>query len=72
MDYHLTNGLVRFRDKIYVSDDSELKKLILMEFHAKSYSSHRGYQKMLIVVNKFYYWSNLKKEVVLDVSTVSK
>lgn len=31
-DYHLTvNGLVRFRDKIYVPNCSEIKKLILRE-----------------------------------------
>lgn len=33
-DYRLTtNGMVRFRDKIYVSNWSELKKLILREFN---------------------------------------
>ena len=35
-DYHLAiDGLVRFRDKLYVLDDSGLKKLILREFHVK-------------------------------------
>ncbi len=44
VDYHLTPyGLVRFRDRIFVSDDSELKKLILREFHAKPYSGYPGY-----------------------------
>ena len=28
------------------------------------YSGHRGYQKTLITVKKFYYWPNLKKELV--------
>lgn len=64
MDYHLTvDGLVRFRDRIYVSNNSELKKLTLREFHDNPYSSHPGYQKTLTVVKKFYYWPNLKKEV---------
>lgn len=63
VDYHLTtDGLVRFRDKIYVSDNSELKKLILLEFHVKLYSCHTRYQKILTTVKKLYYWSNLKKE----------
>ena len=44
-------------------DNSELKKLILKEFHVKLYSIHLGYQKALTVVNKFYYWLNMKKEV---------
>lgn len=43
MDYCLTvDGLVRFRDRIYVSDRSELKKVIFREFHVKPYSHHRG------------------------------
>jgi len=44
VDYHVTmDGLVRFRDMIYVLDNSDLKKLTLKEFHAKSYSGHSGY-----------------------------
>jgi len=64
VDYHLkAYVLVRFRDKIYVTDDSELKNLILREFHAKPYLGHLEYQKTLTVVKRFYYWLNLKKEV---------
>ena len=63
-DYRLTiDGLVRFRDKIYVPNCSELKNLILREFHVKPYMGHLGYQKTLTAVKKFYYWLNLKKEV---------
>jgi len=33
-DYHfMRNGLVRFRDRIYVLNCSELKNIILKEFH---------------------------------------
>jgi len=65
VDYHLiVDGLVRFRDKIYLQDDSELKKLILREFHVKPYRGHPGYQKTLKTVKKLYYWLNMKKEEV--------
>ena len=64
MDYHLTaDGLVRFSDRSYVSDNNELKKLILKEVHVKPYLGHPGYQKTLKTVKKFYYWLNLKKEI---------
>ena len=64
MDYFLTTkGLVRFRDKIYVRDRSELKKVILRVFHVKPYLGNPGYKKTLITVNKFYYWLNLKRYV---------
>jgi len=64
VEYRLiADGLIKFRDKIYLSDINELKNLILSEFHAKTYLGHPKYQKMLTTVNKFYYWLNLKREV---------
>ena len=47
-----------------MSNDNDLKKLTLREFHVKPYSGHSRYQKTLKVVKKFYNWMNLKKEVV--------
>ena len=65
MDYCLTSdGLVRFRDKIYVLDSSELKKVSLREFHVKPYSHHSNYQKTLTVMNKFYYFPNMRKDII--------
>ena len=56
MDYFLTTyGLVRFRDNIYLPDNSELKKVILREFNLKAYSGHSGYEKTLKTVKIFYY-----------------
>lgn len=41
MDYWLTtDGLVRFRDRIYVRESNEIKKVILREFHGEIYSGH--------------------------------
>lgn len=69
MDYSLTiDGLVRFRDRIYVPDSNELKKVILREFHAKPYSGHPSYQKTLTMVKIYYYWPNLKRGVAEFVS----
>jgi len=64
VEYHPTEyALVRFRDKMYVSYDSELKKLILREFHVKIYLGPPRYQKTLTAMKKFYFWLDLKKEV---------
>ena len=46
-----------------MSNNGELKKLILREFHVNPYSSQPGYQKTLIAVKNFYYLSNILKEV---------
>lgn len=48
---------------ICVLDSSELKKVILRDFHAKPYSVHPGYQKTPTTMKRFYYWSNLKRVV---------
>ena len=65
VDYFLTaDGLVSFRDGIYVPENSELKNMILREFHVKPYLGRSGYQKTLIAVKRFYYWPNLKRDVV--------
>lgn len=55
---------MRFKDKIYVSDYSELKNLILREFHIKPYSGRLEYKNTFTMMKKFYYCLNLKKEVV--------
>ena len=64
MDYCLTaDGLVIFMEMIYVSDNNEFKKLILREYHAKPYLGYPSYQNMITTVKKFYYWTNLKRDI---------
>jgi len=65
VDYCLTtHRLVRFKYRIYVSYISELRKVILRYFHAKPYSGHLGYQKTLTAMKRFYYWLNMKRDVI--------
>eukprot|EP00253_Pinus_taeda_P002084 PITA_02084 len=52
-EYHLIeDGLVRFKIRTFVLDNSELKKLILREFNVETYSGHSGYHKTLKYVMK--------------------
>lgn len=64
-EYHLmAYGFIRFRNKMYVLDNSELKNIILRRFHVKPYLGHPGYQETLMEIKKFYHGMNLEKEVV--------
>jgi len=56
-------GVLRFRGKIYVPDDDELKKLILEESHRVSLSIHPGATKMYHDLKKLFWWSGLKRDV---------
>lgn len=54
IDYCVTtNGLVRFRNRIYVMDKNDFNQVILREFHVKPYLGHQCYQKKLTKVKKF-------------------
>ena len=46
---------MRFKNRIYVPDDRELKKLILREFHVKSYSGHPNIKR---------HWKQLKNSTI--------
>ena len=56
-------GVLRFRGRICIPDDDELKKLILEESHISSLSIHPGATKMYHDLNKLFWWSGLKRDV---------
>jgi hypothetical protein len=54
------NGLLRFKNIIYIPNSEELKLTVLDEVHKKPYSSHPGYQKTITTLRKLFYWPNMK------------
>ncbi len=57
----MADGMTRFRNNIYVPDNSELKNIILREFHVKLYLGHLGYEMTLTTIKKLNHSPNLKK-----------
>jgi hypothetical protein len=53
------NGLLRFKNRLYIPDSTELKLTVLDEVHKKPYSGHSGYQKMVTTLRKLFYWPNM-------------
>ena len=56
-------GLILFKNRHYVPNIPEVKLLILNEIHKISYYGHPRYQKMITMLRKEYFWSNMKNEV---------
>jgi hypothetical protein len=54
------NGILRFKNRLYILDSLELKLTILDEVHKKPYVGHPGYQKMVTTLRKLFYWPNMK------------
>jgi uncharacterized membrane protein len=53
-------GLLRFKNRLYVPDSAELKLTILDEVHKKPYSGHPSYHKTITTLRKLFYWPNMK------------
>jgi len=56
-------GVLRFRGRICILDNDEMKKMILEESHRSSLSIHLGATKMYHDLKKLFWWSGLKRDV---------
>ncbi|XP_071925131.1 transposon Tf2-1 polyprotein [Coffea arabica] len=56
-------GVLRFRDRIVIPADVEIRKEILEESHRSKYTIHPGVTKMYHDVKGLYWWEGLKKDV---------
>jgi hypothetical protein len=58
-----TDGLLLYKNRVYVPNVRELKLAILKEMHNVAYVGHPGYQKTMAAVKGHYFWPGLKKEI---------
>jgi hypothetical protein len=64
-DYELgIDGILRYRNRVYVPNSQELRSVILKEMHNVPYAGHPGYQKTVSAVKSQYYWPGMKHEIV--------
>ena len=53
-------GVVRYKDRLVVRSNEELKRKILNEAHHSKLSIHPGSNKMYHDLRHLYWWSNMK------------
>jgi len=54
--YHITfDELILYNNRLYVTNSTNLRHLIMGEFHRRPYVYHLGYQYMVTIVRKLYY-----------------
>ena len=64
-DYRMgSDGILRFRDRVYVHDNWRLRKQILEEGHKSRLSIHPGMTKMCKDLKQSFWWNGLKINVV--------
>lgn len=66
--YLVRDSLLFYKNRYCVASDSDLKKLILHEFHATPNAGHCGVKRMLVRLTALFYWKNLRKDVEAYIS----
>ena len=57
------HGTLWFEDHIYVTNNTEIGKLILQEAHDSPYSIHPGNTKMYLDLKERFWWTGMKKDI---------
>lgn len=62
-EYNLIDGILRFKDMIYVPNDDELRRQILRSRHDAPAAGHQGRAKTLELVTRIFYWPTIRRYV---------
>ena len=57
------NGVLYYKDRVYVPDCNDLRKSILEEAHSGSFAIHPGSTKMYRDLKMSFWWSGMKRDV---------
>jgi len=57
------DGILRFKNRIFIPEDIELKQIVLSEGHKSKLSLHPGMTKMYQDFKKSYWWHDMKNNV---------
>ena len=58
------NGVLYYKDRVYVPDGNDLRKSILEEAHNGSFAIHPGSTKMYQDLKMSFWWSGMKRDVL--------
>jgi len=62
-DFSLSDGILRFRNRLCVANNPGLRRELLQESHNSAFSSHPGSTKMYQDLKTHYWWPGMKKDI---------
>ena len=62
-EWNLRDGLVFYRDRIYVPSDSDLRRRIVEQHHDSKIAGHPGRWKTLELVSRSYWWPQMSRYI---------
>jgi hypothetical protein len=57
------NGILLHKNRIFIPNVHDLKRIILHDMHNVPYTGHPGYQKTVTAVKSQYFWPSMKREI---------
>lgn len=63
-DYKFTQGLIKYKGRLYVGTGGSLKKDRLWELHDSAVGGHSGQEATLRRISQFFYWPMIKQEII--------
>jgi hypothetical protein len=62
-DFSVQNGIVKYKDKVFVPDVAEVKSRILYEHHDAITAGHCGISKTRELVGRMFYWPKMQEDI---------
>jgi hypothetical protein len=59
-----TDRLLRYRGRMYIPENGDIRSIILKEAHIAPYFAHLGVKKMYADMRKLFFWVGMKRDVV--------
>jgi hypothetical protein len=61
--YSLTDGVIRFYNRIWIGPNTDLQTKLISSFHASALGGHSGMQATFQRLKKLFYWQGMKPDV---------
>ena len=62
--YRVVNEIIYYRDRIFLTEGSQLKKKILQASHDSPLAEHQGFTKTYRAIRERFSWKGLKEGVL--------
>ena len=62
--WYLEDVLLRYRGRMYIPEDGDIRSIILKEAHRSLYYVHLGVKKMYADMKKLVFWVGMEHDVV--------
>ena len=66
------DGILTYKGRIYIPNVVDLRRVVMDEIHQAPYSSHPGYEKIIAITRKKYFWPGMKKDMAEYISRCVK